>query len=94
MFRLQWREVERNAIWNKQQLRLCRSQVWNRAQKDWTGFTVRHVDRRKGKAMAWVFKALIFLVIIGFAGLTAYAYLGDLAPVQSEVKQPVVLNAD
>jgi hypothetical protein len=44
--------------------------------------------------MGRVFKALIFLVVIGFFGLTAYAYLGDLAPVQSEVKQPVVLNAD
>ncbi len=41
-----------------------------------------------------VFKALFYLVIIGFIGLTAYAYLGDLDPVQSEVKQPVVLNAD
>lgn len=44
--------------------------------------------------MGRVFKALIFLVIIGFVGLTSYAYLGDLTPVQSEVKQPVVLNAD
>jgi hypothetical protein len=44
--------------------------------------------------MGRVLKALVFLVIIGFIGLSAYAYLGDLAPVQSEVKQPVVLNAD
>lgn len=44
--------------------------------------------------MGRIFKALIFLVIIGFIGLTAYAYLGDLAPEQSEVTQPVVLNAD
>lgn len=44
--------------------------------------------------MGRVFKALIFLVIIGFVGLTGYAYLGNLDPVQSEVKQPVVLNAD
>lgn len=44
--------------------------------------------------MGRLLKALIFLVIIGFFGLVAYAYLGDLSPVQSEVKQPVVLNAD
>jgi hypothetical protein len=44
--------------------------------------------------MGRVFKALIFLVIIGLIGLMAFAYLGDLGPVQSEVKQPVVLNAD
>jgi hypothetical protein len=44
--------------------------------------------------MGRIFKALIFLAIIGFIGLTAYAYLADLAPVQQEVKQPVVLNAD
>jgi hypothetical protein len=44
--------------------------------------------------MGRIFKALVFLVVIGFIGLTAYAYLGDLGPVQSEVKQPVVLNAD
>ena len=44
--------------------------------------------------MGRVFKALIFLVIIGFIGLTAYAYLGDLTPIQSEVKQDVMLNAD
>jgi hypothetical protein len=64
------------------------------AQDDRTGQSVRRNGTRKGKTMGRVFKALVFLVIIGFIGLTAYAYLGDLAPVQSEVKQPVVLNAD
>ena len=64
------------------------------AQEDRAGQSVRHVGTRKGKTMGRIFKALLFLVIIGFIGLTAYAYLGDLAPVQSEVKQPVVLNAD
>ena len=47
-----------------------------------------------GKAMGRIIKALIWLVIIGFAGLAGYAYLGDLTPVQGEVKEPVVLNAD
>jgi len=44
--------------------------------------------------MGRIFKALVFLAIIGFAGLTAFAYLGDLAPVQSEVRKPVVLDAN
>lgn len=44
--------------------------------------------------MGRIIKALLLLVILGFVGLTAYAYLGDLRPVQSEVKKPVVLNAE
>jgi hypothetical protein len=36
----------------------------------------------------------VVLVVLGFIGLTGYAYLGDLAPKQAEVKKPVVLNAD
>ncbi len=44
--------------------------------------------------MGRIIKAIVVLVIFGFIGLTGYAYLGDLAPVQGEVKKPVVLNAD
>jgi hypothetical protein len=49
---------------------------------------------RKGNRMGRIIKALVVLVILGFIGLTGYAYLGDLSPRQSEVKKPVVLNAD
>jgi hypothetical protein len=49
---------------------------------------------RKGKAMGRIIKVLVVLVIFGFIGLTGYAYLADLTPPQSEVKKPVVLNAD
>jgi hypothetical protein len=49
---------------------------------------------RKGNRMGRIIKALVVLVIFGFVGLTGYAYLGDLAPSQGEVKKPVVLNAD
>jgi hypothetical protein len=49
---------------------------------------------RKGAYMGRIIKALLLLVILGFLGLTIYAYLGDLTPVQGEVKKPVVLNAD
>jgi len=44
--------------------------------------------------MGRIIKALVVLVIFGFVGLTVFAYLGDLGPQQSEVKKPVVLNAD
>lgn len=49
---------------------------------------------RKGKAMGRIIKVLVVLVIFGFIGLTGYAYLADLSPVQGEVVKPVVLNAD
>lgn len=39
-------------------------------------------------------KVLLTLAILGLAGLAGYAYLGDLAPAQTEVRQPVILNAD
>ena len=39
-------------------------------------------------------KVLLTLAILGFAGLAGYAYLGNLSPTQTEVRQPVILNAD
>ena len=44
--------------------------------------------------MGRIFKALLVLALLGFIGLTGYAYLGDLSPAQGEVKVPVTLNAD
>ena len=44
--------------------------------------------------MGRIIKVWVVLVILGFIGLTVFAYLGDLGPQQSEVKKPVVLNAD
>lgn len=43
--------------------------------------------------MGRIIKALILLMIAGFLSLSVYAYLGDLAPTQTEVSKPVVLNA-
>jgi hypothetical protein len=51
-------------------------------------------NTRKSDHMGRIIKALLLLVILGFLALIAYAYLGDLTPVQGEVKKPVVLNAD
>lgn len=49
--------------------------------------------------MRRLFKALIYLLILGFVALIGYAYIGpffgaDFAPAQSEVRQPVTLNTE
>jgi hypothetical protein len=45
--------------------------------------------------MMWrLVKLVLVLVILGGIGLTGYAYLGDLSPVQREVTQPVTLDAN
>jgi len=41
-----------------------------------------------------VFKVLLFLLVLGFVALVGYAYLGDLSPNQSEVREPLQLNVD
>lgn len=43
--------------------------------------------------MGRILKALVLLAILGFAGLTGYAYLADLKPEQGKVTKPVVLDA-
>jgi hypothetical protein len=42
--------------------------------------------------MGRIIRAGAVLAVLGFIGLTAYAYLADLTPVQTEVKKPVVLD--
>jgi hypothetical protein len=42
--------------------------------------------------MGRIFVALIVLVAIAFVALTVYAYLGDLSPEQTEIRQPVTLD--
>lgn len=44
--------------------------------------------------MGRVFKLLLFLTVIGFIALSAFAYLGDLTPAREEVTQPVTLNVE
>lgn len=41
-----------------------------------------------------IVKLVFVLVILGFVGLTGYAYLADLTPPQGEITLPVTLNAD
>ncbi|UWQ89411.1 hypothetical protein QEZ52_11195 [Aliisedimentitalea scapharcae] len=49
--------------------------------------------------MGRLFKYLIYLLILASLGLVAYAYVGpwfgaDFSAPQTEVRKPVVLNAD
>ena len=44
--------------------------------------------------MGRIIKAIILLGLLGFIGLTGYAYLGDMAPEQAPVNEPVVLDAN
>lgn len=45
--------------------------------------------------MIWrIVKLLVVLAVLGFIGLTGYAYLADLSPIQQQVTVPVILNAD
>lgn len=44
--------------------------------------------------MMRLIKFLLFLAVIGFLGLIGFAYLGDLSPAQSDVTQPVTLDAN
>ncbi|MDQ1847994.1 hypothetical protein Q9299_06820 [Gemmobacter fulvus] len=44
--------------------------------------------------MGRIIKLLLLLGVLGFVGLTGYAYLGDMSPVQKDVTQPVTLDAN
>lgn len=44
--------------------------------------------------MKYVVRSLAVVVVLGALALSAFAYLGDLSPVQSQVEQPVKLNVD
>ena len=51
--------------------------------------------RQKGRAMLGrILKVLLFLLVLGFIGLTGFAYLGDLSPDQTDIREPVTLNVD
>ena len=52
-------------------------------------------QNNKGKRhMGRIIKTVLVLGLLGFVALTGYAYLGDLAPDQVEVRKPVVLDAN
>ena len=58
-------------------------------------YTVRAKQPRGVQAQGAVvrtFKIFLVLVLLGAAGLVAFAYLGDLSPEQSEARIPVDLD--
>jgi len=44
--------------------------------------------------MRRLIKAIFYLAIIGFVGLSGYAYLGRYAPEPGEVRTPVMLDVE
>ena len=44
--------------------------------------------------MGRLIKLVFVLVVLGFAGLVGYAYLGNMVPDSADVKVPVTLNVD
>lgn len=44
--------------------------------------------------MGRIFKAVLVLALLGFVGLSGFAYLADLSPTQTEMKVPVTLNGN
>lgn len=45
--------------------------------------------------MIWrIVKLLVVLAVLGFIGLTGYAYLADLSPTQQQITVPVTLHAN
>lgn len=43
--------------------------------------------------MRYVYRALLYLALLGLAAFVAFAYLGDLSPAQVEMSLPVPLDA-
>ena len=39
-----------------------------------------------------IIRLLLYLSLLGLVALTGYAFLGDLAPVQRDVEEPVTLT--
>jgi hypothetical protein len=44
--------------------------------------------------MGRIIKLVLGLVVLGFLGLTGFAYLADLTPASQQVTKPVTLHAD
>lgn len=78
-FFLEWRELCEIAIYNRSD----RAPQFSAAYK-----------KKELWGMMKLIKAVLVLAVLGVIGLTGFAYLADLSPNKSEVRLPVVLNAD
>jgi hypothetical protein len=56
---------------------------------------IEAVKRRGGTTMGRILLKLVaFLVVFGALAIVAFGYIGDLSPDQSDVSEPVNLNAE
>ena len=84
---LEWRELVGKAIYNRKSERSGnrRANQGNRVNR----------SRSKGATgMVRLIKLGLVLVVLGFVGLTGYAYLIDLSPEPREITLPLTLHAD
>lgn len=42
--------------------------------------------------MGRILKAVIYIAVLGFIGLSVYGYLGNFGPEQGEIRQPVEIH--
>jgi hypothetical protein len=98
-FFLEWRELAVNAIYNRIQDGLGmipRAQDASGAkdrQRQQSDFGQNQRQSKRHTGMGRLIKAVVVLAVLGFAGLAGYAYLADMTPPATVVKQPVVLHA-
>ncbi|RUS59076.1 hypothetical protein EGN72_13980 [Pseudorhodobacter sp. E13] len=65
-----------------------------RALRAQDGLISAHEVWQESKKMKLIVKGIAILVVLGAIGLTGFAYLGDLSPMQTDVTKPVVLDVN
>jgi hypothetical protein len=86
----EWRELRTNAIYIRQVPALA-AQGYSTKPKN--GDAPAEPGGNGRQQMARLLKLVVVLVVLGFAALVGYAYLGDLTPATEEIRQPVTLDA-
>ena len=54
---------------------------------------IRDQTRQQADMLGKLIKFLLLLAVLAFAIVLAYAYFGDMSPVQNEVEQELILGA-
>ena len=44
--------------------------------------------------MGKLFKLVLFLIVVSIVAIIGFAYLGDLSPQQTDIRQPVTLDVN
>ena len=77
----EWRELSKNAIYKTSKITKDVIRAWFWAERQFA-------------MMGRLFKLLLFLLVLGAVSLVGYAYLGDLSPDKSEMRESVTLDVD